>query len=116
MNHPNQEVETVERSREEISFSLKDDRGRAIGQVLVKTTQQKNVPVQPTPAERLDNTYFLPDGLRYGYSLQGTRDGRSFGPSHTVWFRTAKERDEAAIAALARSRQRYLASYRDYND
>ncbi len=81
----------------------------------MKWTQQKEVPETPTLAERLADIHFFPDGLRYGYALQGTRDGKVFGSHQAVWFQSAEERDEAARAALASSRSYYLRTYRYQN-
>lgn len=92
-------------------FDLTDARGRKVGSFLVRVTE-----IVTARAVDSDGHLIMPlenfeamnkRGIRYGYELQATRDGKSFGAcNHTNWFNSRSEMEAASDKALENSRKR----------
>ena len=104
-------TELVSRDLAHTDFDLTDARGRKVGSHVI------HVIVTVTARDADSKGYEIMDieqfealnacGTRYGYELQATRDGESFGScNHTKWFDDVIEMHAASAKALENSRKR----------
>lgn len=113
--HVRVKFETIERASETVDYACRDQKGRAVGGLVIKETGRV---LQRTDAkggyimENADVEALNDDGVRYGYEVRSARDGKGFGASqHTKWFNTPEARDEALAKAVENARKRAVKKF-----
>lgn len=97
-------IERTARTVENRDFCIIDNKGRAVGQMLIKWSE--NIVADKDSGYSVNSKWV--GKIRFAFRPQATRDGKSFGAiAKTSYFETEAARDEYAEKASAQALRRF---------